>query len=382
MRELVAYRLEGPPLDLVPGSHARGWMDASPGRFAYRCLPVVIANQAGWMVLNRGRVTVTWQGGTRPGDCTIECEDVPEPPLSHFGSGIVTWRIPWLFRTPAGWSLLMRGPANLPKDGASSLEGVIETDWAVQPAFHSWKLTRVGHPVTWEDGEPLCMLVPIRRADLEAWTPVARDVGDDEVLRAEYALFADSRTAFNASDRGNGWQKHYFQGRAPGLARAPDGSHATRLHLRRFTEAPTTARPPSQRQEERSMTELPKEYKEIQHAARRVSGKAKYPLHNFNQVAEALGGENAEVTYEGKPHKIGDAKKVLPDGFFPIESEEDLIAKASYLRARLRPGERDHVPGEQRDKPDPGAGDPKFPKEESPRKGGIPAIVGHDKQQQ
>jgi hypothetical protein len=167
MSEFCAYRLQPPHLDIAVASRRRAWMDATPNRFANRCLPLLMANPAGWVLLNRGRVTATWHGGSHSGDCTIDVDGCPEPPLSHFGSGVVTWRIPFLFRTPPGWNLLMRGPANLPKDGASSLEGLIEADWAVQPAFHSWKLTRVDHQVTWEDGEPICMVVP-------AWWPSRR----------------------------------------------------------------------------------------------------------------------------------------------------------------------------------------------------------------
>ena len=82
----------------------------------------------------------------------------------------------------------MRGPANLPKDGATSLEGVIETDWASQPAYHSWKLTRVDHPVTWEDGEPICMVLPQRRGELEEWQPRLEDISVDEEVEDEYLL--------------------------------------------------------------------------------------------------------------------------------------------------------------------------------------------------
>ena len=40
-------------------------------------------------------------------------------PASHFGSGILTWHLPLLFRTPPGYDLLVRGPANHPKDAMS-----------------------------------------------------------------------------------------------------------------------------------------------------------------------------------------------------------------------------------------------------------------------
>src|SRR3712207_8402233 len=34
------------------------------------------------------------------------------PARSHFGSGILTWNLPFLFRTPPGYNLHVRGPAN------------------------------------------------------------------------------------------------------------------------------------------------------------------------------------------------------------------------------------------------------------------------------
>jgi Family of unknown function (DUF6065) len=45
--------------------------------------------------------------GSPPGEIT---------PVSHFGDGIRTWHLPMLFRTPPGYKLLVRGPANYPKE--------------------------------------------------------------------------------------------------------------------------------------------------------------------------------------------------------------------------------------------------------------------------
>jgi uncharacterized protein DUF6065 len=49
-----------------PRSQNRYWMTATPKRFAYRCLPMVIANQSGWLILNRHKIAVTWNGGVEP----------------------------------------------------------------------------------------------------------------------------------------------------------------------------------------------------------------------------------------------------------------------------------------------------------------------------
>ena len=53
----------------------------------------------------------------------MEGADGALPMSSHFGYGILTWTLPYLFRTPPDWNLLARGPSNLPKDGIQALEG-------------------------------------------------------------------------------------------------------------------------------------------------------------------------------------------------------------------------------------------------------------------
>ena len=44
-------------------------------------------------------------------------------PSSHFGNGILTWHLPMLFRTPPGYNLSVRGPANYPKDAVCPFRG-------------------------------------------------------------------------------------------------------------------------------------------------------------------------------------------------------------------------------------------------------------------
>ena len=119
--------------------------------------------------------------------------------MSHFGSGSLTFHIPYLFRTPPGWNLLARGPSNWPRDGVIALEGLVETDWAVATFTMNWKLTAIDRPVTFEAGEPFCMLVPQRRGDLERFAPRVDDFAADPEIshgfaawrRAERSSWAD-----------------------------------------------------------------------------------------------------------------------------------------------------------------------------------------------
>jgi hypothetical protein len=169
--ELTAYSLElQPAMRLVPAPSGRTWMTETPNRFAYRCLPLLIANQAGWLLLNRHAVRATWNGSDALDGVAVEPLGERLPTVrSHFGSGILTWNLPFLFRTSPGYNLLVRGPANWPKDGACPLEGLVETDWSPATFTMNWKLTRPHFPVVFEEDEPICMIVPQRRGELEAF---------------------------------------------------------------------------------------------------------------------------------------------------------------------------------------------------------------------
>jgi hypothetical protein len=241
MSTLTAYitgHTEGMPIQTAPIQ--RAWMDATGERFAYRCLPLVIANQHGWVIpspcaftatwVNDGfaGVAIDWQGG--PLDARIS---------SHFGCGILTFSIPYLFRTDPGVNLWFRGPANMPKDGACPLEGIVETDWLPATATMNWKLTRLGQPVAFAKGEPICMLTPVQRALVEAIEPKMLPIAADPELHAEYQAWDQSRRQFNADLKRPGseavrqrWQRDYFKGQMATGAASRD--HQTKLRLKEF----------------------------------------------------------------------------------------------------------------------------------------------------
>ena len=51
---LIAYRVSALSMRLVPAPRARDWMQATRDHVANRCLPLLVANQAGWFAFNLG----------------------------------------------------------------------------------------------------------------------------------------------------------------------------------------------------------------------------------------------------------------------------------------------------------------------------------------
>jgi hypothetical protein len=245
--ELVAFQpATAPKVALGPAPRWRDWINEMEDRWANRCLPLVVANEAGWVLGNEQAFVATWSGEPSTAAVTIEFdEDVPKPHLvqSHFGYGIITWAVPFLFRTPPGYNLLARGPSNWPKDGIAALEGLVETDWSIATFTMNWKLTRPGLPVRFEVGEPFCMIVPQRRGELESFRPVIRDLAADPDTQAGAKAWVESRHEVEVrkflseysreyEHERAAWQRHYFKGTAPDGRLAPH--HQTRLKLDEF----------------------------------------------------------------------------------------------------------------------------------------------------
>jgi hypothetical protein len=215
-------------------------MDKTPQRFAYRCLPLNIANCHGWEVLTAAKVKAVWRGGSGLDALTIETDAPPHHrPVSHFGSGILTFHVPCLFQTEPGYELFVSGPPNRPKHGIAPLTGIVETDWSPFTFTMNWRFTAPGE-VVFKAGEPYCFFFPIERSLLPNTEPEFRLLRDAPELEREFNAWQAARNDFNrdltvegSKAREEGWQRTYFKGFAPSGKPAPK-DHRTRQRVRAF----------------------------------------------------------------------------------------------------------------------------------------------------
>lgn len=241
---LTAFKVNDGPLAIRPAPVERDWMNATGERFAYRCLPLNIANAHGWEILSPVGFSAGWTGGPGLDRVVIQADPgTVAPAISHFGNGILTFHVPALFRTEPGYDLWVQGPVNRPKDGIYALSGVIETDWAPFTFTMNWIFTRPGILLRFEKDEPICHLFPVKRGELEAMTPDIRMLSGEPELHAEYEAWSQSRSGFNAGLKTPGsaaqaqrWQKNYYKGETATGQAAADDDHRTRLRLRPFRD--------------------------------------------------------------------------------------------------------------------------------------------------
>jgi Family of unknown function (DUF6065) len=232
----TAYKV-GVPLDIVPGRQERSWMDDTNQRFAYRCLPLTIANSSGWEVLSPCTFEAVWDGGTGLDAIAIRALDgypnLDRIVSSHFGEGVLTVHTGYLFRTNPGWAINVRGSPNYVTDGIQALEGIIETEWLQFTFTMNWLFTRPGS-VVFEKGAPLAFLVPIEHKKLDVMKPKIVQISNDPDLASGFKQWADSRSEFNKALHTDtevakkGWQRNYHQGTG-----APPNVHVTKRKLKK-----------------------------------------------------------------------------------------------------------------------------------------------------
>lgn len=241
MTKLTAYVIDGHDFRIRPAPPEREWMDDSDQRFAYRCLPLNIANAHGWELLCNSSFSAIWDGHPTKEAILFRSRDgKPLPAVSHFGKGILTFHVACLFETDPGVDLLATGPINRPKDGISPLTGIVETDWSPYSFTMNWQFTRPGTRVHFSADEPFCHIFPVKRGELEAISPTLRRLSEKPELEREYKLWSADRNHFNETLGEPGskasqekWQKSYFRGTCPSGKPGPEG-HRSKLRLRQF----------------------------------------------------------------------------------------------------------------------------------------------------
>ena len=229
-------------VDLRVNSASREWMDNTGESFAYRCLPLNIANSYGWSFHNMHDFVVHWDGTNLPEGLTIKSDDkaINRSVASIFGHGILTFHTHGLFQTEPGWSLMASGPPNVPKDGIAPLSGIIETDWSPYSFTMNWQITRPNHWVSFKKEEIFCSVYPVQRGFLESIQPEMWPIDSQPELKEEHELWGKARAKFNKdlkepdSDAAQEkWQKAYYRGKRWDGSDGPD-DHAIKLRLKEF----------------------------------------------------------------------------------------------------------------------------------------------------
>lgn len=218
--EIVVHRLDKDReiFKIVPLSLHRKWMNETNKKFAYKCLPLNVANQYGWAVLSPADFSVSWYGGTEPNQVEVFSTDpefIDKTIVSHFGEGTFTLQLDFIIQTPENYSLYIRGVPNEMGSILKPLDAIVETDWLPFTFTYNYKFYDTGI-VDFKKGDPLFVFFPIERNSVENFKLLERSIEDSDELYKDFLEYSSSRDEFNKNNANqNKYQKFYLDGRGP-----------------------------------------------------------------------------------------------------------------------------------------------------------------------
>jgi hypothetical protein len=223
INNITVYRTDKnkpiPGWEFHTASPKREWMDEYI--HMYRCLPMTIANQNGWVIPSPCDIHAVWFGGQDRRNMHFWLDPQYNVQNSwvkcHFVGGVITFEFDFMMRTNPGVNLLVRGAPNFFVDGAHPLEGVVETDWLNYSFTMNWRVTTPNKVVTFKKGDPICFIQPIPHNYAESFNFNIDFLANNPDLHDKFHEYNKSRRQFSADKvagkHNEDWQKHYFNGK-------------------------------------------------------------------------------------------------------------------------------------------------------------------------
>lgn len=211
-------------IEPLAGQPKRDWFTDN----FYRCLPLSIANQYGFLLKSAFDLTLFWDGDN---DHEISIEIDTKSPyyrgngsqmqiqqfLGNFRHGIMSIVNIWNLRTPPGINLMTMQPPNMINNpDLFVMSGVVETDNLRSIFTFNIKVLTPNKKITIKKGDPLAAFMPIPRYFVENFELEAADqVFDKETIESELhevQTFFWERQVLDPVTRKFGVGRRYYQG--------------------------------------------------------------------------------------------------------------------------------------------------------------------------
>lgn len=193
----------------------------------YYCLPLLIANQSGFVVKAAHDLEVYWSGGEAPAAIKkINNKNVPDSYekiqeyFTNFRSGIISIENAFIFRTPPGINLMTIQPPNYFIRGIHSMSGVVEADNLRRSFTFNLKITEPNKVIKIKKGDWLSAFVPTPRYFIDSFSMESaekffdKNCIDNELSDIKKLQYERNNSLENGGDIGkpNDSGRRYFKG--------------------------------------------------------------------------------------------------------------------------------------------------------------------------
>lgn len=189
-------------LEIETAPSQREWMSNTKGH-AYKCLPLVAANNLGWVLRCPSSFSAYWTGknGKKSVHIIPHTKEKVKYASTHFGYGTLTFHPGYIFTTTKNHGLYVKGPTNLPdyetKNGITPLDGLVETDWLQFSFTMNWKFTEPRRLVTFHQDDIFCQFFPYPRSYVSQFETNTKLIEESEGFNKSVQHYTEHRKLVN-----------------------------------------------------------------------------------------------------------------------------------------------------------------------------------------
>jgi len=183
MLNITVEKKNNSKIDIIPASIKRDWMDATPGKHAYRCFPVTQSNAIGWNLYSTEDVTFIWNGINDTSSDNVKILNGQDFTYTGRGQSSVSFYTGLIFKTDKNISMLTINPVNYFNDDFEVLSSLISTSWFDTDFPLAIKSRVANKEITIKSGTPIATIIPISLTNLDNTTIEVNPYIDENGLR-------------------------------------------------------------------------------------------------------------------------------------------------------------------------------------------------------
>jgi hypothetical protein len=166
-KKVLVYRWDKNAALLDQLSVKREWMDNTPEKHAYRCMPISLANTLGWGISFPVDISFIWDGIDDSSDSHVKILKGEKYCTTQRGNATISFNTYLTIQTDDEITTLITPVPNYFNKNAQCYTSLISTSFYKSMMPVAWKITEPNIEITIPAGMPVATLIPISLKGIE-----------------------------------------------------------------------------------------------------------------------------------------------------------------------------------------------------------------------
>lgn len=174
-RKIFAYIEKESEAIIEQCSIKREWMDKTPNKHAYQCMPVSLANTIGWQISFPEEISFIWDGISDNTDEHVKIISGQKFCSSARGNGTISFNSYITLKTDEDVTTLIMPVPNLFNENAQCFTALISTSFYESMIPIAWKILKPNVKIVIPPKYPVATILPISLKSLENFEMIIKE---------------------------------------------------------------------------------------------------------------------------------------------------------------------------------------------------------------